>query len=317
MTSKMKLKTKLLLLFLICCMGAFLELRVGTGANLEIQSIFALRLPRVAMALGSGVALGLSGLLIQSLFSNPMAEPYTLGTASLAAVGGLLVGDFFPLQSPLISRTMGSFFGALTCGLILLFLDRKYSIGNHKILLFGMTLSLFGGSVVAAYLTVAHTLDSIGMMGWLYGDLARWEAWIGFVVFLIALGIALFFWSKAKYLDALLFGTEEAIDLGVPYSKLKFQILFFTSLLVGLAVSLSGIIGFVGLIAPHFSRGIFGAAHKKAILGTILIGPCLLLWGDWSIRYTLFPLEIPAGVMTALFGAPFFVYILLKNRGNS
>ena len=283
----------------------------------EVAIIWELRFPRVLLAFLIGGALSVSGAAIQSILKNPLASPYTLGVSSGAGLGAALVIIFGFNVSFLGDFTLpivGFIFGLLTVIIVISF-SKKVDIflSNNTIILAGMVFSLF----LNAILTTAGALngDSLKAISlWQMGSFSMkgWSYVYAFIPFLLIgmIGISLY----TKEMDILTFGEDNAKSVGVDTNKVKTRLFVFTAVLAGSAISLSGIIGFIDLIAPHIVRKIFGAKHNLVIPMSFILGGSLMVITDLISRTIISPSELPIGAITALIGAPFFAYIYFKKK---
>ncbi len=276
--------------------------------------ILRLRLPRIVMAVITGGTLSIVGVSLQALFRNPLADPYIIGISSGAALGATstfflqrIVGKFFVFYLPLFS-----FFGALVTMLLvyrLSLLGRRVIIEN--LLLSGVIVGFIASALITLIIAFAGR-EVHDILFWLMGDLShvKWEnIWFILGPIIIAIYLLLHF---SVELNAISLGEEVAFNLGIDPERLKKIIFFITSFLIGLIVSFSGIIGFVGLVIPHIIRLLVGADHKIVMPASILGGSIFLLLCDDIARTVVAPSELPIGVITSLIGAPLFIYLLKK-----
>ena len=284
----------------------------------ERTIIFSVRLPRILLALIAGAALAVSGALMQSVFRNPMAEPGVIGLsagASLGAVTAIRLG--LAIISPLFLPGM-AFLGSLGTVMVVQAISRfggRYSIG--AMLLAGVAASSFIGAIVSAIILFTRTFDAQReMIFWLVGGLhsTRWEdVLLAGVPFVFCVVIAIFF---ARDLNLFMTGDEEAQSLGVRTGMARNILIGVVAFSTGAVVAVSGVIGFVGLIAPHAVRLVVGPDNRAVLPLSALCGAALLLGADTLARTVLSPGEVPVGIITALFGAPFFVYLLIRYKRN-
>jgi iron complex transport system permease protein len=275
--------------------------------------IFETRLPRIVLALVVGAAMGLAGLASQTLFRNPLASPYVMGVSSGAAVGAvfgmLLVGRLIGFAGvPIISVACGL---AVTGGVFLL--ARRGRHFGQSLLLAGIATSAFCSALTAAALYLAgERLQTL--VFWLMGGL--WQAtWRDVLVMapvtLACLAAALYL---APAMDVALVGDRSARDLGVSVRRLQNLLLVLVAVATSVAVSLTGVIGFIGLIVPHLLRLTIGPGHRGLVPACAVGGALLLLVADTLARTVAAPAEVPVGILTALVGAPVFLW-LLQRRG--
>lgn len=278
---------------------------LGFDADTVYKILFDVRLPRVFGASLVGIGLAAAGCAMQGLFRNPMADPYILGTSSGGALGAacaivFLGGLFLPVFA---------FIGSLISTLIVYFVSKRNGrMAVETVLLSGIAVSLF----LSAMLSFIMYLSGNGLhkiMFWTMGGL--WNmAWIDVSIglFILAGCVVLFFFSHD--LNILTLGEEDAIHLGVNIEQLKKILLLVSAFITAIAVSISGCIGFIGLIIPHIMRVFTGPDHRILLPASMLAGAVLLLWADTFAR-TL-PTEIPVGIITAFLGTPFFIYLLRR-----
>jgi iron complex transport system permease protein len=289
--------------------GGFFPL---TGEETSEIIIMSLRLPRAIMGVLVGASLAVAGVVTQSLFRNPMADPFVIGISSGAALGASVailfgIGGFYAL--PLLA-----FAGAIIAAFIVYTLARtETGIVTETLLLSGIAVAYFLSSLTAFLLyTAGEELHKI--IFWLMGGLwaSTWnKTLILLPIFMISFGILQLL---SRDLNAMLLGEEPALHLGVEVENIKKIILIAASLLAGVAVAFAGTIGFVGLIIPHITRLVVGPDHRVLLPSSALVGALFLVWSDTLARTIISPAEIPVGIITAFFGAPFFLYLLLRHR---
>jgi iron complex transport system permease protein len=259
-----------------------------------------------------GAALSVAGASFQALLRNPLADPYVLGVSSGAALGSILALIIAPglaLVTPL-----GAFLGAIATIAGVYFLGRREGqLDSTTLLLGGIISASFFSAIILFLMTTLTGRDLRGMAYWLMGDLSTPVSagmqWI-FTVGLVA-GIGAIYSTSAD-LNLLLTGEREAIHLGVDVTRVKFVVYVSASLLTALAVSTSGAIGYVGLLVPHAVRLIFGSDYRLLIPATALCGAIAIVLADTLARTVVSPTELPVGAMTAMAGAPVFIYLLRR-----
>ncbi len=275
--------------------------------------IYEIRLPRILMAILIGMMLSSSGVVVQAVFQNPLADPYIIGIAASATFGAVIA---YILQLPDI---MYGVFAFISC-LISTFVIFKLSNRNGKVdittlLIVGIAVSAFIGAFTSFTMYLIGE-ESFKITMWLMGYLGG-ATWIKVGILIVPLLISMiFFFLQRSQLDALLSGDEEAHSLGVDVQKIKVQVLSVSAFVVAFSVAFSGMIGFVGLIIPHSIRMITGPSNSKLLPNAALAGGLFLLISDTIGRLILAPVEIPIGVVTAFFGAPFFLYLAFKGKGG-
>lgn len=283
---------------------------------LEESVILQLRLPRVLSATLVGVALSVAGVIFQCIFRNPMADPYMLGLASGAGFGATLV-VVLGIGLPQLSVFYAIPLMAFACGTLTLFLVygiTKAGFGDPilRLILAGIAVSSFFSSLISILMAIAG--ESVhAVLSWLFGGfpMSRWE-YVNIAAPIILLSLALIY-VFARDLNVMLLGDEEAKYLGVEVEKVRKRMLILSSLITAVAVSISGIIGFIGLVVPHMTRILVGFDHRILIPSSALIGASLLVLCDTIARTVLRPIVLPTGVVTAMLGAPFFIYLLIKS----
>lgn len=273
--------------------------------------IFNLRLPRIMMALLIGMMLASSGAVVQTVFQNPLADPYIIGIAASATFGAVIA---FALNLPDFMYGILAFITCLASTFLIFKIAKKgNSINISTLLIVGIAISSFLGAFTSFAMYLIGE-DSFKITMWMMGYLGN-ASWKRVIFLLIPLILSLvYFYLKRYELDALLSGDEEAHSLGIDINRLKIRILAVSALIVAFSVAFSGMIGFVGLIIPHTIRMIVGPSNSKMLPNTILAGGFFLLLCDTFGRVILALVEIPIGVITAFFGAPFFLYLALKSK---
>lgn len=279
--------------------------------------VMDIRLPRVILAGLVGASLSIAGAAFQGLLRNPLADPYTLGVSSGASVGAV-VTLFFHISLPfvgLLTLPIMSILGSFVTIFCVLLFARKIekSMKVETIILTGIIFSSFFGSFIS--LIIALTGDELRqIIGWLLGSVSmRGWSYIFIIIPFFIIG-SLLLLLNSKELNAMSLGEERAQHLGVSVERRKLLILIAGSILTGAAVSVSGSIGFVGLVIPHLLRIVWGANHRNLLPLSILFGAGFLIITDLVSRTIIQPSELPIGVITALIGAPIFAFILMKRK---
>ncbi len=271
--------------------------------------VFDLRMPRIATAFVAGGLLALSGLLMQILLRNPLADPYVLGVSGGAAVAALLA-----LMVGLSSAWMApaAFGGALLSMALVFGLARLHgSWEPMRLLLTGVVVAAGWGAVITFLLAISPDQALRGMVFWLMGDLGQpdlpqWEL----LLLLLGSGVALLF---AREINVLTRGGAQAAAFGVSVERLRGLLFLLASLLTATAVTLAGSVGFVGLVVPHMIRLMIGGDHRLLIPASVLLGGGLLILSDMVARTLLAPQQLPVGVVTAMLGVPLFLYLLQRS----
>ncbi|HEX4498330.1 MAG TPA: iron ABC transporter permease [Thermoanaerobaculia bacterium] len=281
------------------------------------QLIFwQIRLPRILLSLLGGAALAVSGLGFQTLFRNPLAEPYTLGVSSGAALGAVLAlrfegGTFLGLSLVGIASFAGALGAtALIVGLAL----RRQGVETSTLLLAGVAVSLSCSAIILFLQYLADSTQTFRMVRWMMGGLSvvGYGEVLWLLPWVIAGSAALF--ALRWELNLLLTGEELAASRGVDLARLRRLVLLATSLMIGALVAVAGPIGFVGLIVPHMLRRLVGHDHLFLLPACILGGGAFLTLCDAVGRTVMAPAELPVGILTALLGGPFFLWLLVWRR---
>lgn len=288
------------------------------GADTTATNIlWKIRMPRVLLAGLVGASLAIAGAAFQGLLKNPLADPYTLGVSSGASVGAVIT-LFFGISLPVLGLYTLPVFSmtgaAITMFLVLGFaklVDR--GLNMETIILTGIIFGSFLGSVLS--LMIALTGEELRqIIGWLLGSVSmRGWNYIQMILPFTIIGSFLL-WMNRRELNAMLFGEDRAKHLGVDVKRRKLVILIGGSILTGAAVSVSGTIGFVGLVVPHMTRLLFGADHRHLLTLSFMNGATLLIICDLIARTIISPTELPVGVITAFIGAPVFAFIFYRQR---
>lgn len=276
----------------------------------EMNIIWKIRFPRVLLSLFVGAGLALCGGVMQATVQNPMAEPYILGISSGASLGA----TFSIFIGFGIGTAFGAFIGSIAATIAVLSLA---SYGNRmtsvKLVLSGMVVNALFSAISNFIISLAG--DSEGTMSikfWTMGSLtrAKWDnIWLPIIAVVLC---SIFFITQYRILNTMLAGDEAAITLGINLTFYRRVYMVVVSLLTGVLVSTCGIVGFVGLIIPHIVRSLVGADHRRLIPTSLLAGAIFLMWADAIARILIKNAELPIGIITALVGAPFFVYILVR-----
>ena len=291
--------------------------RIALGRANELPSeyrmiVFDLRLPRILLGILVGAALSVAGASFQALLRNPLADPYVLGVSSGAALGSILALIIAPGLA--VITPIGAFIGAIATIAGVYFVGRREGrLDSTTLLLGGIISASFFSAVIMFLMTTLAGRDLRGMVFWLMGDLSTpisaGMQWV-FVVGLVA-GIGAIYSTSAD-LNLMLTGEREATHLGVDVTRVKLVVYVSASLLTALAVSSSGAIGYVGLLIPHIVRLIFGSDYRLLIPASALCGAIAIVLADTLARTIVPPTELPVGAMTAMAGAPVFIYLLRR-----
>lgn len=293
---------------------------VGDASNETVRTIlFNIRLPRTILIALVGAALAGSGATYQGLFRNPLADPYLIGVASGAGLGAIIA---MSVQWPytimgLFAIPMAAFIASLvTVYLVYMFAQIGRTVPTTNLILAGVAVSSFATSITT-FLMLRSTGEVRRAIGWLLGgvSLVGWDVTLALIPYLV-IGMTMLVLTGYS-LNLLQFGDDQATQMGLNVRRAKFMIIIASSLVTAAAVSFAGIIGFVGLIVPHIARIWWGVDYRRLIPLSILGGASVLLIADVLARIVIAPRELPVGIVTALAGAPFFLWVLrrAKNQG--
>lgn len=306
-----------LLALLFCldvCSGSLWLWPFGDLNPMEQNILHAIRFPKAITAILAGAALSVSGLIMQTLFRNPLAGPYTLGVSSGASLGVALLTMIgaFSIQLSAVSIPFAACIGAIAVLLLVLAVSRRVT-NNVSLLIVGLMFGSIAGALVsllqnfanpdALKLFIVWTLGSLSSVGW--GDMQM-------LIPILLLG-ALFVLLAVKPLNGLLLGEDYARGLGINVTRTRLYIVLATGLLAGGVTAFCGPIAFIGVAVPHIARGIFNTSnHRITLPASALIGACLLLVCD--VLCSLFTYPLPISTVSALFGAPIIIWIILKKK---
>ncbi|HWP67603.1 MAG TPA: iron ABC transporter permease [Candidatus Limnocylindria bacterium] len=294
-----------------------LAVALGDPRSADHEILVYARLPRVLLAAVVGAALGAAGSVLQGLLGNPLADPNLLGVSAGAAVAGAIAivagADPVSLVVPWCA-----FAGALATVSFVYAVARTHGrTSPHAILLVGVVCNALAASIIMLVNALASYTEAQGVLFWIMGALSTQSyTLVGVAALYVAVG-SLLLVRYAAALNLLATGEEGAAALGVDVDRVRRAVFVLASLLVGAAVSVSGMINFVGLIVPHLLRLVVGPDQRLLLPASVLGGAAFLVWADAAARTALAPAELPVGVVTALLGGPFFLYLLRRSlRGE-
>jgi iron complex transport system permease protein len=301
-------------------LGASATGDAGVLASREALVILNIRLPRLVLGAMVGAGLAVAGALMQGLFRNPLADPGLVGVsagAGLAAAATIVLGDRLLAgvigKLPFAALPAGAFLGGLlTTTLLYLIATREGRTSVATMLLAGVALGALAGAMTGFLAFLSDDRQLRDLTFWSLGSLggATWaKVWAVAPVLVVLLAVTPFL---ARGLDALALGEAEAWHLGVPVQRLKAAIIVLTALAVGASVAAAGLIGFIGIVVPHMLRLVIGPSHKALLPLAALSGATLLVAADTLARVVVAPAELPIGIVTAVIGAPFFLWLLLR-----
>lgn len=286
----------------------------------QASVLWSIRSPRVLMSVAVGFALALSGTAIQGLFRNPMADPSIIGVSSgatlFAAISIVLLHSLnlkIAGWIGLSTLSVVSFLGAMISALLIFKLaTRKREINVSTMLLAGIAFNALAMALTGLLSYITSEAQLRNLMFWTMGSVggAHWTS-VSIMLVVVVLSL-IFLLPLGKHLNALALGESEALFLGTPVERVKKITVVFTSLAIGVSVAFCGVIGFIGLIVPHILRTLGVTDYKKLLLYSGLSGAILLCWTDSLARTLVSPAELPIGIITALAGAPLFIFLLSK-----
>lgn len=310
---------RLLVLLLV---GGAAALLIGPAGAGDAALVGSLRAPRVLAALGAGAALGLSGVAMQTVLRNPLADPYVLGMSGGASLGAALAAIGAVPVPPALAGGLGAWLAALLVGALAggtgwgpdILTDAEEG-GNERLLLVGVAVSMLAGALTTLVLQLAPEASGVrSALYWLAGGLGGASLVSATWTFVAAAGVGALAVGRTRDLDALLLGDATAATLGVPVPALRRSAIAAAAGLTGLVVAIGGSIGFCGLLAPHLARRVYGGRHARLVPGAMGIGALLLLAADTAARTVAAPRELPVGALTALVGAPWMLSLLRRRR---
>ncbi|MGP1471720.1 MAG: FecCD family ABC transporter permease [Schwartzia sp. (in: firmicutes)] len=285
----------------------------GQGALHDI--VWLMRMPRILMAACIGAGLSTSGVIMQAIVKNPLADPYILGVSSGASLGAtvaILLGVGVSLGGNFIG--VAAFIGAFAVSLAIMFIANMGGRANAvKLLLAGMALNAVCSAFSSFIVYFANDKDGIQSIAyWLMGSMAGADWSTLRVMIPLSIAVPLFFYTQTKILNLMLLGDDTAVTLGVNLHLYRQGYLLTSALMVGFCVYAAGMIGFVGLIVPHVSRMLAGANHRRLVPMAALSGAIFLVWADVLCRVIIPQTELPIGILVSLVGAPAFIYLMVK-----
>ena len=292
------------------------DLPAGEWTTAQYNIVWRIRFPRVLLAALVGSALAVVGVTMQAMVKNPLADPYLLGVSSGASVGAVsvLAGGAFAFAGS-HALSLGAFLGAaLACALVYQVARTHGHLSAARLILGGVAVGYFlSGLTSLMTLTSDQRELARSALSWILGSVAgaRWShlGLPSLALTVCALGL----FSQSRALDALLLGDETASTLGVDAARIRRTLFLIASFLTGIMVAVSGAIGFIGLMVPHAARMLVGSGHRRVLPVSGLIGAIFLVWVDVIARIAFQPVEVPVGVITALLGGPFFVWLLCRH----
>ncbi len=277
--------------------------------------VLKVRLPRAAVAALVGAALGGSGVSFQAVLRNPLADPYLLGVSGGAALGAVTVITFGGANAAATLVPVAAFMGAMGALGVVYLVASAQRASTYALILSGVMVGSFCSALLLFFLWMAPADTVRTAFFWLSGNLSEvapdWFVWTALLA-MISFGAL---WLQAPALDLFTQGEEVAADLGLDVGRARLTVFLAAGALAASAVAVAGLVGFVGLVAPHVVRLFWGGSHRRLLPGAAILGATFILFSDGIARTVFAPAEIPVGVVTALIGAPFFL-LLLRRRGQ-
>ena len=302
---------------------------LGKGTALSEQIIYQIRLPRLLAAIATGLALAVSGSAIQTVIRNPLGSPYTLGLSTAAAFGAAFAiviigamtfkdtGFFSSLQQNPYILTLSAFVFSMICAGIIMGFARWHGATPVTLIMAGIILTSLFGSATSFLQYISDELELSMIISWMFGDLgkATWQKCL--IQLAITLPAWIWFMLNSWNFNALNAGDEAATSLGVNTGRIRLFSIMAASVCTAVAVAFYGIIAFVGLVIPHITRWLLGNDEQYVILGSGILGGLFLLLSDIMARTLVAPIIIPVGILTSFVGAPFFLFLLIRNIHNT
>jgi len=280
-----------------------------SGSNTFKTILFDIRLPRIVLAFAVGGGLSVAGETFQAILMNPLAEPYILGISSGGAFGAVLS---FLIGASFFVTQIFSFSGALIVIAIVFVLGKRFGeLEPNTLLLTGVMVGAFLSALILIMISLLN--ESLrSAIFWLMGNLSNASSGTSYYILIVTVIISLLLILNSNKYNILALGTETAQHLGVNTKFVRNYTYILSSILVGAIVSVSGVIGFVGLLIPHICRTVFGPDNRVVLPASFFAGAAFLIFADTFARVIISPAELPVGAITALFGAPVFIYLLRK-----
>ncbi|MCX8023153.1 MAG: iron ABC transporter permease [Syntrophorhabdaceae bacterium] len=293
-----------------------LSILKGDYTGLESTILLDVRIPRIILGLAVGGALSIAGVILQSMFRNPLVEPYTLGISGGAALGASLCVILKARGIvPDISMPVAGFIGAISVIIPLYLINiRSGFLKMEGLLLTGVMISFIASSLVMLLLAISRAEELHGIVFWIMGSLEETEWSLISIALFVSITCLFLSYLFANAMNAFVLGEEEAANLGIDVERTKKILFLLASILTGCSVAVSGIIGFVGLVVPHFVRLATGGDHRIMLILSYITGAAFLILSDTLARTVISPIELPVGVITGIAGGIIFIYAFGRNR---
>lgn len=294
---------------------------IGQGSKSHEIAIFKLRLPRIVIAILVGTALAISGTILQGVTKNDLADSGILGINSGSALFVviyiyLMNGNVYDGVSNITVFTMPivALLGAMFGAFLIYILAWKNGINSSRLLLVGIGINVAFTSLLTIFQLRFTTQEFNRVMAWTSGSIwgSSWKYVMAILPFIVIFTLLTIY--KSRYLDALILGDEVATGLGIEVEKERRKLIIFSVILAGVATSVAGSIAFLGLVSPHIARKLVGPKHKGLIPTAALVGTLILLVGDTIARNIIAPMELPVGIVVAIIGVPYFIYLMLTTE---
>lgn len=308
-------------IFLIAALAVTLAVGISVGSerfwlfdlgDSQRAILFDIRMPRVLLGACVGASLAVAGASLQSLLRNPLAEPYLLGVSNGAALGTMLAFVLFE-GSPLARPALAFAGAAIATVAVYRMAQSRAGMNVERLVLSGVIVTTFLSSIIVLLTSVLEAAKLRGFMFWLLGDLSQ-ATYEGFYLTLAAATVGtIVLSSQARALNLMMVGERDAMDFGVEVGRVRLIVFGISSLLVGTSVAASGSVGYVGLIVPHLVRLTVGSDNRMVVPMSAVAGAVFVVIADAVARTAIAPRELPVGAITALVGAPIFIYLLRKN----
>jgi iron complex transport system permease protein len=283
------------------------------GLTAEQNAIlFEIRLPRVLLGMATGASLAVAGASFQSLLRNPLAEPYLLGVSNGAALGTMAAFVLFAQFE--FAKPILAFAGACAATFaVYRFAGTRTGMNTERLVLSGVIVTTFLSSIIVLLTTLLDTTRLRSFTFWLLGDLSQASKNSFYLAIAAAVIGTIILMAMARSLNLMMLGERDAFDFGVEVKKTRLVVFATASALVGISVASSGSVGYVGLVVPHIVRLLIGSDNRLVIPASAIAGAVFVMFADTVARTAIAPRELPVGAITALIGAPMFIYLLKKN----
>lgn len=295
----------------VATLCAFFSNNCGLDTN-QTAILFDIRLPRILLGAGTGACLAVAGASFQSLLRNPLAEPYLLGVSNGAALGTMIAFAFFG-QFEFLKPILAFGGACLATFAVYQFARSRAGMNTERLVLSGVIVTTFLSSIIVLLTTLLDATRLRSFTFWLLGDLSQAAPNSYYAVIIAAIAGTIILMLMARSLNLMMIGERDAFDFGVDVGKTRLIVFATASALVGITVASSGSVGYVGLVVPHIVRLIIGSDNRNVIPTTAFAGAIFVVLADTIARTAIAPRELPVGAITALIGAPLFIFLLRKN----